>query len=138
MRASPQVRRQLPEVWPLAIAREVVLEIDGYRRQKLDVFDHVPAHWQLQGLPRRLTLQAGQCSRLRYQATPGQRGAACFAGVDLRLFSSLQLWTQLRQPLGGLLHRGDGGADRWHAGLHGGGLRHEGNAGGKRRVAFSR
>src|SRR5574344_1096043 len=45
VRASPQVRRQLPEVWPLAIQREVVLEIDGYRRQKLDVFDHVPAHW---------------------------------------------------------------------------------------------
>jgi len=96
VRASPQVRRQLPEVWPLAITREVVLEIDGYRRQRLVVFDHVPDHWQQQGLPRRLRLAPGQCSRLRYQATPGQRGAARFAGVDLRLFSSLQLWTQLR------------------------------------------
>ena len=95
-RASPQVRRLLPEVWPLDVGREVVLEIDGYRRQTLDVFDHVPAHWQQQGLPRRLSLRPGQCSRLRYQATPQRRGAARFAGVDLRLFSSLRLWTQLR------------------------------------------
>ena len=95
-RANPQLRRQLADVWPLQVSREVVLEIDGYRKQKLQVFDHLPAHWLQQGLPRTLQLQPGQCSRLRYQATGTRRGAARFDGVDLRLWSGLGLWTQLR------------------------------------------
>lgn len=95
-RATPQVRRQVAEVLPLGIEREVVLEIDGYRRQQLEVFDLVPADWVLEGLPRTLGLRPGSASVLRYRTTPTRRGAALFDGVHLRLASPWRLWRQLR------------------------------------------
>lgn len=95
-RAPPQVRRQVADILPLGVEREVVLEIDGYRRQHLQLFDHVPADWAITGLPRALVLQPGVCSTVRYRTTPARRGPACFDGIDLVLSSPLRLWTQLR------------------------------------------
>ena len=63
--ASPQVRRVLPAVLPVGVPREIVLELCGGSRltQTVDVHDHVPTHWPVQGLPQTVKLRSGMVIR---------------------------------------------------------------------------
>ena len=96
LKPTPQVRRELPDTLALGVERETWLQLDGYRTQRLDVFDLVPGGWATTGLPRRLKLKRASETRFSYRLTPGNRGTFNFDGVQLRLHSALRLWRQSR------------------------------------------
>ena len=103
-RPTPRVVRVMPEAWPIGMARDVDLQIDeGVAGQRLDVHDGHPAHWTLQGLPRRVRLAADTVTHVPYTLQPTLRGEAVFAPVQLRLLSPLGLWRQMRE--GGVVQR---------------------------------
>ncbi len=95
-RPTPAVERVAPEAWSLGIAREAELRLTGTGRQRLDVHDLHPAHWTMEGLPRRVRLAADNVAHVAYRLRPTLRGEAAFAGVQLRLHSPLGLWRQQR------------------------------------------
>ena len=96
-RATPEVVREIPEVLPIGIEREVTLHLEsGPRRQRVDVFDLHPGGWESQGLPRRLVLPPQTVSSFGYRLRPNARGDFSFDGVQLRLSSPLRLWRQSR------------------------------------------
>lgn len=94
---TPEVLRELPEALPLGIERDVVLQLQSSARQRVDVFDHAPGAWPMQGLPAKLRLRAGTQTRFQYRLRPVVRGDARFEAVQLRLHSPLRLWWQSRQ-----------------------------------------
>ncbi len=94
--ASPQVRRRMPDTWPIGVERPVTLQLEAASAQQLDVFDLHPGSWAMQGLPRRLRLQRGETSSFDYALRANERGDFAFAGVQLRLHSPWRLWWQSR------------------------------------------
>ncbi|NDK39374.1 DUF58 domain-containing protein [Pseudoxanthomonas gei] len=95
-RATPVVTREIPQVLPLGIEREVTLRVESRVRQRVDVFDLHPGSWPAQGMPQTLKLAADTASTFSYRLRPIARGDASFEGVQLRLASPLRLWTQSR------------------------------------------
>jgi uncharacterized protein (DUF58 family) len=95
---SPTVRRDLPAVIPVGVEREAVLHLVSADRRALhvEVFDLLPGEWPVSGLPRALDLHADTEVSVAYRFTPTERGAAEFAGCQLRLRSPLRLWRQRR------------------------------------------
>ncbi|HEY0862311.1 MAG TPA: DUF58 domain-containing protein, partial [Pseudoxanthomonas sp.] len=75
-RPSPVVAREMPEAWPLGIARDVTLRMEAAERQRVDVFDLHPGHWTMQGLPQRLRLRRGEATAFHYRLCPTERGDA--------------------------------------------------------------
>ncbi|MFT3763868.1 MAG: DUF58 domain-containing protein [Pseudoxanthomonas sp.] len=96
-RETPRVVRDIPDVLPVGVEREVVLRIETLAHaQRLDVFDLHPGGWHSEGLPRRLKLPPLTTASFAYQLRPAERGDARFDGVQLRLSSPLRLWKQSR------------------------------------------
>ena len=95
-RDTPQVTREIAEVLPLGIERDVGLRVESLVGQRVDVFDLHPGAWPAQGLPQRLVLAPATASTFSYRLRPVARGDATFQGVQLRLASPLRLWTQSR------------------------------------------
>ena len=94
--AVPDVARRVPEALALGVEREVVLELEpGARRVRVDVHDLHPGGWEVEGLPRRLTLDPGMVSSVGYRLRPSARGTFAFDGVHLVLHSPLRLWRRL-------------------------------------------
>lgn len=96
-RPSPVVEREMPDAWPLGIARDVPVRLEAASRQRVDVFDLHPGHWTMQGLPQRLRLRRGQSTSFHYRLSPTERGDAVFEGTQIRLHSPLRLWWQSRR-----------------------------------------
>lgn len=59
---------------------------------KMQLFDHHPAEFEIDGLPLSLTLPPQHQAELHYKVKPLQRGDDRFMGVDLLLHSPLRLW----------------------------------------------
>ena len=95
-RPTPEVTREIPEALPLGIERDVTLRVESMSRQRVDLFDLHPGAWPAQGLPQRLKLAPATASTFSYRLRPTARGDAAFAGVQLRMGSSLRLWRQSR------------------------------------------
>lgn len=95
-RETPQVTREIPEVLPLGIGRDVTLRVESMARQRIEVFDLHPGAWPAQGLPQRLKLAPATASTFSYRLRPVARGDAIFEGVQLRMASPLRLWRQSR------------------------------------------
>lgn len=93
---TPEVVRDLPDVLPLGVERDIVLHLQSNGRQRVDVFDRHPGAWPMQGLPQSLRLKRGQSAHFQYRLRPTLRGDATFDGVQLRLHSPLRLWWQSR------------------------------------------
>lgn len=91
--AAPEAVRELPEVLPLGVEREVRLRLDaGPRRLRVDVHDLHPPGWPVSGLPRTLSLAPATSAGFGYRLTPDARGDHAFGGVQLRLHSPWRLW----------------------------------------------
>jgi len=96
-RPTPQVRREVADALALGLWHSVSLHLtSGGVRQVLDVHDHHPGGWAVDGQPRRMALRAGAVATLDYQVRPLLRGAFTFDGVALRLLSPLRLWRHPR------------------------------------------
>ncbi|MBS0226868.1 MAG: DUF58 domain-containing protein [Proteobacteria bacterium] len=93
---TPAVRRQLPDVLPLGVQRDVALELRAPRRVRVAVHDLHPGAWFAEGLPRRMTLPRDRIVRFNYRLRPSERGNASFGRVQLVLSSPLRLWRQAR------------------------------------------
>ena len=96
-RATPEVRRELADTWPIGVERPVRLSLQSdVRRQTLDVFDLHPGDWQVRGLPRSLQLGRDEVASFDYHLCAKMRGDFRFDGVHVRLHSPWRLWRQLR------------------------------------------
>jgi uncharacterized protein (DUF58 family) len=95
-RPTPQVTREIPEVLPLGVEREVSLRVESATRQRIELFDLHPGGWPAQGLPQTLELAAASATTFSYRLRPVARGDAVFEGVQLRMGSPLRLWKQSR------------------------------------------
>ena len=95
-RPTPQVTREIPEVLPLGVEREVGLRVESATRQRIELFDLHPGAWPAQGLPQTLKLAPASATSFSYRLRPIARGDAVFEGVQLRMGSPLRLWKQSR------------------------------------------
>ncbi|RZA35925.1 MAG: DUF58 domain-containing protein [Lysobacteraceae bacterium] len=95
-RATPVVTREIPEVLPLGVEREVTLRVESVTGQRIGIFDLHPGAWPAQGLPQEMKLAAATAASFNYRLRPIARGDAVFEGVQLRMVSALRLWKQSR------------------------------------------
>lgn len=95
---APQVQRELSGQLALDRWSEVRLRIAPTAQPPrwLELFDHVPAALEFQGLPQRIALPAGQGAELRYRIRPRQRGDCLFERCEIGLPSPLGLWQARR------------------------------------------
>lgn len=93
---TPGVSRQLVDVLPVGVPREVELELRSARTLRLELADLHPEGWQAEGLPLRLSLPGHGVARVRYRLVPAARGSFVFEGTHLRLHSPWRLWRALR------------------------------------------
>ncbi|MFN7961528.1 MAG: DUF58 domain-containing protein [Thermoanaerobaculia bacterium] len=100
--AVPETRREVPGSLPLGVRSRVRLSFlaRGRSALDLDVFDHHPTGWEVQGLPFRLLVPAGGGASFEYQVRPCERGQARFGKTEALLRSPLKLW-QRRLFVGG-------------------------------------
>ena len=97
-RVTPLVSRELRTSMPVGVWSWVGLQIENADDQnvQLKVHDHHPGDFEVEGMPRAISLPAQRQARVRYRVKPRQRGDKEFAGVDLVLRSMLGLWRQKR------------------------------------------
>lgn len=96
-RPSPRLARELPGQLALQRWSEVRLRlIPASATPWLEVFDHVPAELEQQGLPQRVRPRAGQGLELSYRVRPRQRGASLFQRCEIGLPAPLGLWQARR------------------------------------------
>jgi uncharacterized protein (DUF58 family) len=95
---SPELVRDIPQVLPVGIERDVGLRLQTFTKRPIhcDVHDMHPGHWQSFGLPRNVTLRPHRELALTYRITPAERGSFEFSGCQLRMYSPLRLWRQIR------------------------------------------
>jgi uncharacterized protein (DUF58 family) len=95
---TPKVVRELRTSIPVGVWSKVTLRLINETGQllTLQVHDHHPQDFQVEGLPARLNLPAQRQARLEYRLLPNRRGDGRFQGIDLLLQSPLALWRQKR------------------------------------------
>ena len=95
---APEVERRVAKILAQGAWSRVQLGLsnDHARALRLDCHDLHPAAFEVQGLPRTLTLGPGQRLRVRYRLRPPHRGRYRFSGCDLRLHSPAGLWSRRR------------------------------------------
>jgi uncharacterized protein (DUF58 family) len=95
----PAVARRLPASLALGVRIDVALRLANVsaRRLRLEVYDHHPASFEAEGLPRALSLAPLEWTEIVYQARPVARGQAHFGATELRLDSPLGLWQVTRR-----------------------------------------
>jgi uncharacterized protein (DUF58 family) len=79
--------RRSPKAYALGVRRAVVLVLGnaGSRDITLDVFDGVDPSLDVEGLPARVTVPAGQRVELPYMVKPLRRGRICWTPASLRI-----------------------------------------------------
>jgi uncharacterized protein (DUF58 family) len=95
---TPKVVRELRTSIPVGVWSKVRLRLINETDQPLvlQIHDHHPQDFQVEGLPSRLSLPAQRQARLEYRLLPNRRGDGHFQGIDLLLQSPLALWRQKR------------------------------------------
>lgn len=90
------VRRTLPASLPLGVSHAVRLRISNAtaRARAIEVFDHHPPHFDVRGLPQRVTVPAGGWTECTYEVRPIRRGDQLFGRTDVRVDSPLRLWAR--------------------------------------------
>ena len=88
--------RQVNSNLPVGVWSQVHLEIENRNAWavRIDVFDHLPADFEVEGQPARLYVPEGKRVTTAYRIKPLERGDEVFKGVGIRLLSPLGLWHQ--------------------------------------------
>jgi uncharacterized protein (DUF58 family) len=99
--AVPALVRIVPGSLAVGVHSEVRLRVANAAgiALRLDLHDHHPASFEVEGMPRRLQMARGQWTEVAYQVRPVARGEAQFTPAEFRLFSPLGLW-QIRRRSG--------------------------------------
>ena len=96
LRAQPRLQlvREVSPNLSLGARQEVVLKLrnPGRQRQRLELHDHHPADFHVEGMPASLQLDGGEQARISYRITPRARGDHRFEQTALRVQSPLGLW----------------------------------------------
>ena len=89
----PTVTRTVPQALSLSEWQDVTLTVSGSLKHPLtvEVFDHTPASFVVEGLPRTIALPARGRASTTYRVRPLQRGQLDFPKTALRLLSPLGL-----------------------------------------------
>lgn len=95
-RAMPGVARKISHALPLGAWRQVELtfELPATAPVEVRVFDHVPASFQVRGLPASVRLEPATATTLGYRIKPTERGRHPLPAVDICLASRLGLFTR--------------------------------------------
>src|SRR5918999_3881381 len=98
---APALVRRVPGSLALGVRSEVRLRVANAAgmRVRLELHDHHPASFEIEGLPRRVDLQRAGWSEIAYQVRPVARGETEFGAAEARLFSPLGLW-QISRKIG--------------------------------------
>lgn len=94
------ISRKTPGCFIVNKTSTVELSVRNKSKQPvyLSLFDHLPVTFNLldidnkPAMPMTIGLAANEVATIRYQVKPWKRGAATFAGVQIRLDSALRLW----------------------------------------------
>lgn len=88
------IERKLEGSLPLGVWRQASVQIHnhGKRRQRLQIFDHVPQAFNFRGLPQQVNLANRENATLKYDIEPVERGKFEFETVQLHRGSPMQLW----------------------------------------------
>lgn len=94
----PRLSRAVRSSIPLGVWSKVglTLENESDTALELQIHDHHPGDFRVEGMPRTLHLPARRQATLGYRLLPPRRGDGWFAGVDIVLTSPLALWRQKR------------------------------------------
>ncbi|WP_338848177.1 DUF58 domain-containing protein [Massilia sp. W12] len=98
-RRQPQleIEREAPGVWAVGRWHDVfmVLHNRDTRSLRLELFDHYPSGWEINGQPSKHWIAPGHYIKSNYRLRPAQRGDARFEAPELRLYSPLGLWQKI-------------------------------------------
>ncbi|HIO92888.1 MAG TPA: DUF58 domain-containing protein [Leucothrix mucor] len=86
--------RDVPSSLPLGVSRRIKLRLHNHSNhsQTLAVYDHYPEEMDIEGLPVKLSIDAGQYADIRYKLVSTERGGFAFPCIQLHLRSLLGLW----------------------------------------------
>jgi len=95
---SPQLQRHLPGSLALGRWSEVRIDVqhDSPRKLTLSLFDHAPHGLEVENLPQRISLLAGEQGQLGYRLRPTSRGHFRFEQCEVELPSPMGLWSARR------------------------------------------
>jgi uncharacterized protein (DUF58 family) len=93
VQSAPRMSRVMPSALALGVKREIQLVFDGGEDGpwSLDIYDHSDPSLLTEGLPAKLSIEAGKRVTYAYRATPTRRGEVSFAAADVRVRSRLGL-----------------------------------------------
>jgi len=91
---APAVARRVPATLAVGVPVEVSLRVTNVAGSTLraEIYDHHPASFQCEGLPRAVALEPRQWTEIAYHARPLARGETRFEKCEVRLHSPLGLW----------------------------------------------
>ncbi|MEZ5537788.1 MAG: DUF58 domain-containing protein [Thiolinea sp.] len=89
-----RIERHLPESLSLGVTAAIRMTThnEGRRALRIQLYDHSPASFAVQGMPVDIHLRAGEHAETVYSARPLRRGLMQFNKVQLRVLSPLGLW----------------------------------------------
>lgn len=95
-RKPPRLRvsRQVAGVWPVDVWKDATLRLhnEDSRALQIEMFDHAPPAWRIEGMPYATRLAPGAFAAVSYRLCPDRRGDARFEPAHLRVASPLGLW----------------------------------------------
>ena len=96
---SPHAERSGPSSLAIGHWHRFTLRLSnpGVRPVRLELFDHHPATFEVEDMPRTLTLSPGAWEEITYRLRPLSRGRFAFEGVDSQVHGPLGLLTQPRR-----------------------------------------
>ena len=91
---APLIQRTISGALSVGVSHQVHLKIKNVSRRNMivDVYDHFPEQAEVEGMPRRLILDAGEFADVSYYLKPLQRGQIELKYVECLVQSPLALW----------------------------------------------
>jgi len=88
------IKRDLPTALSVGLVHEVKLSVKNIARRNivLDIFDHFPQQAEVNGMPRRLLLEADENAQLSYYLKPLLRGDLKLKQVECQILSPFAFW----------------------------------------------
>lgn len=93
-----KIERAVQHNIPVGVWSTVTLKLRNHSRRhwSIDVHDHHPAHFDMDGQPQALALNSQTQADLHYRIRPRRRGDGHFPGLDLILHSPFGFWLRRR------------------------------------------
>ena len=91
---APIIERLISSSLPVGVMKEVKLNVKNPAKRTVivDVYDHFPEQAEVNGLPRRLLLDANESAQLTYYIKPLKRGLFTFIQTECLIKSPFTFW----------------------------------------------